>query len=117
VTDEDLWKPIHYASACTGPGPLRILLSHGANLNDLTNRKLTPLHIAAMNGRAENISLILAEKPALNKARDKKKWSAMAYALQLGEIAPILAFLDSKIVKINSTHGENRMTCLHYAAA
>ena len=37
VTDEDLWKPIHYASACTGPGPLKILLKHGANLNDLTN--------------------------------------------------------------------------------
>jgi len=37
VTDEDLWKPIHYASACSGPGPLKILLKNGANLNDLTN--------------------------------------------------------------------------------
>jgi ankyrin repeat protein len=37
VTDEDLWKPIHYASACTGSGPLKVLLKHGANLNDLTN--------------------------------------------------------------------------------
>jgi ankyrin repeat protein len=43
--------------------------------------------------------------------------SAMAYALELGEIEPILAFLDSKAVKINSTHGPDRMTCLHYAAA
>jgi hypothetical protein len=34
-----------------------------------------------MNGRAENISLMLAEKPTLTKARDKKKLSAMAYAL------------------------------------
>lgn len=68
-------------------------------------------------GRAQNIVAILADKPALVKARDKKKLSAMAYALKLGEIEPILAFLDSKLVKINSGHGEDRMTSLHYAAA
>ena len=117
VTDDDMWKPIHYASACTGSGPLKVLLKYGANMNDLTNEKLTPLHIAARAGRPENITLILKEKPALTKARDKKKLSAMAYALELGEIEPILAFLDSNIVKINSTHGVDRMTCLHYAAA
>lgn len=52
VTDEDLWKPIHYAAACSGPGPLKVLLKHGANLSDLTNEKLCPLHIAAKTGRA-----------------------------------------------------------------
>jgi hypothetical protein len=59
------------------------------------------LHIAARTGRAENITLILKEKPTLVKSRDKKKISAMAYALDLGEIEPILAFLNSKAVKIN----------------
>lgn len=73
VTDEHLWKPIHYASACVGSGPIKVLLKKGANLNDLTNEKLTSLHIAAQMGRAENIKVILAEKPGLIKARDKKK--------------------------------------------
>ena len=41
----------------------------------------------------------------------------MAYALDLGEIEPILAFLNSKAVKINQGQGIDRMTCLHYAAA
>ena len=47
VTDDQLWKPIHYAAACVGSGPLKVLVKMGANLSDLTNDKLTPLHIAA----------------------------------------------------------------------
>ena len=41
----------------------------------------------------------------------------MTYALELGKIEPIKAFLDSEAVKINQGQGKDRMTPLAYAAS
>lgn len=46
------YKPIHYAAACSDPGPMQVLLENRANLFDFTNQKETALHIAAINGNA-----------------------------------------------------------------
>ena len=43
--------------------------------------------------------------------------TAFAYALELGEIAPIKAFLDSGVVKINAGQGPDRMAPLSWAAS
>jgi ankyrin repeat protein len=41
----------------------------------------------------------------------------MVYALKLGEIEPIQAFLDSGAVKVGQGQGKDRMQPLHFAAA
>ncbi len=37
VPDSELRRPIHYAAACISPGPLKLLVQAGANLNDVDN--------------------------------------------------------------------------------
>jgi ankyrin repeat protein len=59
VTDNQNWKPLHYAAACEGAGPLKLLLSLGASVFDLNFSKQTALHIAAINGRTDNIKELL----------------------------------------------------------
>jgi len=71
VVDLNGWKPLHYAAACEGPGPLSVLLKAGASIYDLTNMKETALHVAAINGRAKNIAIILEHKPQIAKLRDR----------------------------------------------
>ena len=56
---------------------------------DLNSAKMTPLHLAAKNGRAENITAIINSQRTVFKMRDTWKNTAFAYALELGEIAPI----------------------------
>lgn len=63
---------------------MQVLLEKGANLFDFTQQKETALHIAAINGNAKLIQLILETNPALFKMRDKKNKTAMAYACEFG---------------------------------
>ena len=98
--DNRNYKPIHYAAACSDPGPMQVLLENGANLFDFTNQKETALHIAAINGNAQLIKLILEKDINLFKCRDKSNKTAMAYACDLGQIEPIKAFLDFSTGKI-----------------
>ena len=60
VMDTQLNKPIHFAACCESPGPLELLLTKGGNLFDINTHKRSALHFAAINGRAENIRVILA---------------------------------------------------------
>ena len=89
VQDSHMQKPIHYAACCESSAPLELLISKGASVFDLNSGKMTPLHLAALNGRAENITAILKSQRAVFKLRDHWKITAFAYALELGEIAPI----------------------------
>lgn len=67
IADRSMRRPIHYAAACEGTGPLDFLLSRGIRIDDVDNEGHTPLHIAADAGRAQNVELIL------RKARQEKK--------------------------------------------
>lgn len=95
-------KPIHYAASCTSSAPLELILAKGGNVYDVNNLKLTPLHFAALNGRADNIRVILASQRNVFKARDRRNMTAFTYALERGDIEPIKAFLDSGVVKMNT---------------
>ena len=119
VMDQQNYKPIHYAAACSDPGPMQVLLEKSANLFDFTILKETALHIAAMNGNAKLIKLILETNVSLFKFRDKKNKTAMTYACELGDIESIKAFLDfsSGKIKVNTGQGVERMTPLMYAAS
>ena len=94
-------KPIHYAAANSSSGPLELLVEKGANLFDVSITKLSALHIAAKVGSTECIAAILKLNPRIARLRDRPGLSAFAYALELGDLKPIEAFLDSGVVKIN----------------
>ena len=53
-------KVIHYAAACQGPGPLKLLISKGVDIREGDKLKMTPLMIAAKYGRMENVKLLLS---------------------------------------------------------
>ncbi|XP_073244839.1 poly [ADP-ribose] polymerase tankyrase-like isoform X3 [Porites lutea] len=60
IPDRDGFKPIHYAAACEGPGPLKVLLARGADPNDPGPKGVTPLMIACKYGRDENVKELVA---------------------------------------------------------
>lgn len=93
-------KPIHYAAACEGSGPLELLLTLGANAYDITTNKETALHFAAKAGRPENVKILLENQPKIARLRDRVKLTPMAYACKIGNKETILAFIDSKIIKV-----------------
>ena len=47
IADEILRKPVHYAAACEGPGPLNLLIKMGVDTREGDKSKVTPLMIAA----------------------------------------------------------------------
>jgi ankyrin repeat protein len=47
ITDMQMRKPVHFASACESVEPLKLLIAKGANIIDVDMRKVSPLHIAA----------------------------------------------------------------------
>jgi ankyrin repeat protein len=57
-----------------------------------------------MNARAENVKLILQNSLMTLRHRDRKNKTAFVYALENGDEATILAFLDNSMgkVKINT---------------
>jgi ankyrin repeat protein len=75
------------------------------------------LHFAAKAGRADNIKLLLENQPKTARLRDRDKLTPMAYACKIGKPETILAFLDSKIIKVGQGQGPDRMAPLSWAAA
>ena len=78
VTLEELnpigWSPLHTAAANNYPSTVKILIDHGANINQRSEcNGDTPLHLAASNGYYEVVKVLIdagADKTILN---DKNK--------------------------------------------
>ena len=98
-------------------GPLELLIEKGANVFDIDHFKLSPLHLAALNRRAKNIKVILETQRNTFRLRDRGGMNAFAYALELGDLESIKAFLDAGVAKINVGQGPDRMPPLSWAAA
>jgi ankyrin repeat protein len=64
-------RPIHYAAACSGTGPLNLLIEKGANLADVDMKKVTCLHTAVRAGRPDNVKIILSKNNAIINLRDR----------------------------------------------
>ncbi len=52
-------KPVHYAAAARGTGPLEFLVGSGANLEDIDKKGRTPLMRACRLGRVDNVRYII----------------------------------------------------------
>ena len=116
MTDTEMRRPVHYAAACEGLGPLKLLLEKGANLADIDMKKVTCLHVAAKARRPDNIRFILSKNDALLKLRDKSGKNAMAYACENGDLECIKALLEAGVL-VNAGVGAERMSPLSWLAA
>lgn len=60
ITTETGLHAIHFAAACEGPAPLKLLLSEwSAERRCIGADKRTPLHFAAAAGRTENVKVLM----------------------------------------------------------
>ncbi|XP_022096541.1 serine/threonine-protein phosphatase 6 regulatory ankyrin repeat subunit B-like [Acanthaster planci] len=59
IEDDYGLRPIHYAAACEGSGPLEFLLKRGVNPEEKHKGGVTPLMIASKRGRAQNVEVLL----------------------------------------------------------
>ena len=98
-----------------GPKPLELLIKFGANVSDLDKDK-TPLHYAAIAGRAHNAEIILNAAPQIIKMKDKMGMQAFHYACQNGHLDVVKVFLE-KGIKVGAGAGPSRMTPLSFAAS
>jgi ankyrin repeat protein len=92
--DSDQRRPIHYAAACEGPEPLKLLLSVGANLSEVDHQQKNCLHIASITGRAENIRTILYADPTLVGSKDIIGMTPIGYACKFGHLEAVEVLLE-----------------------
>lgn len=102
----DNWTPIHFASLHGNNFALEILLeSPEIYVNSLTNFKLSALHVATKNNKADSVSLLIKAGIDCN-IQDEDGNTALHYAAELGhkEIVTILLAVE----KINTNLRNNK---------
>ncbi|XP_067142710.1 poly [ADP-ribose] polymerase tankyrase-like isoform X2 [Centruroides vittatus] len=73
LPDKSGWQTIHYAAACKTTATLELLLSRGVQPEDITdNDGNTPLHIACMVGRPQNVELLLVHSSTAYNKKDQE---------------------------------------------
>ncbi|XP_061174017.1 poly [ADP-ribose] polymerase tankyrase-like isoform X2 [Saccostrea echinata] len=105
-------RPVHFAAACQGTGPLELLLKKGATPNDVTRRKVTPLHFACYAGRAENADILIEKAKSMNTDDQlTSKWGEGGVDRPTWEtICPIHIAVqngDMKLLNVLLKHGAN----------
>jgi len=76
---------------------------------------MTPMHMAAITGRADNIKLIAEACPRLINQKDKKGMTPMAYACKYGRTDCVKVLFELKVRPVGC--GIQRMTPLIWASA
>ncbi|CAD5123349.1 DgyrCDS11707 [Dimorphilus gyrociliatus] len=59
ITDDRSTRPIHYAAACEGPGPIELLLNRGSSPDEENCHGMIPLMIATSLGRKEVVEALI----------------------------------------------------------
>ncbi|CAL1296048.1 unnamed protein product [Larinioides sclopetarius] len=101
LSDDNGWRPIHYASVCKSTGPLELLISRSINLEEPESDGNTALQVAALAGRAHNVDLILKH---LIASEHTKKETAITVSLQ-----------DKQCVNAIDKGNKKSFTALHIA--
>ncbi|EGR33749.1 WGR domain protein, partial [Ichthyophthirius multifiliis] len=116
-TPDDLMrKPIHYASACEGPGPLKYLLEKGVDSREADRAKMTTLMIAAQFGRPKNLKILLEIENGCNiQARTREGMRAIHFAAYKGRER--LKKLKNTPIQKKNYYGMDlvfRISCLYW---
>ena len=108
--DEDHWRPLHYAAACTGSGPIKVLLKKGVSLFDTDKQGNTPLHIAAELGNCECLDILCTEvlktdKSALEK-KNRKGYTPIHLAAKRGHSDAVKTLLEKHGPSVGGNKGK-----------
>lgn len=115
VPDEKQRKPVHYAATCQTDGPLRLLISCGVDTREGDQTKTTPLMLACMHNRVDNVKALLENESRANvSAKNRFGYAAIHFAAEAGSKEIIELLIDNN-VDIN-TPGPMRMTPLIIAS-
>ncbi|KAF2105902.1 ankyrin repeat-containing domain protein, partial [Lophiotrema nucula] len=108
--EEDGWSPLYWAAWVGRADTVAYLLANGANPNQPTNTKTTPLHAAADN---TNIMTMLLSKKANIDARDDKGCTPLMWAIRWTNQSGVEILLRREAsIGIVDTEGQ---TALHFA--
>ncbi|XP_015763135.1 PREDICTED: ankyrin-1-like [Acropora digitifera] len=134
IADSEGFKPMHYAAACEGAGPLKILLARGADPNDPGPKGITPLMIACKHGRDEIVKELLTignegvddamedeeeNKPKVSvDIKNKHTKAAIHYAAKNGHLSTIrLLVAGGAQVDLQTGSYRGNVTALMLAAS
>jgi ankyrin repeat protein len=89
------WTPLHYAASAGDVGIMRILLARGAHIDALSDKKLSPLMLAARDGQEAAVRFLLEQgaDPALVSAYG---WNAEQFAQATGKRAIVAMLAAAK---------------------
>jgi len=114
--DINLKKPIHYAAACSGTGPLKYLLEvKNCTADEPDKTKMTPLMVAAKYGRLDNVKLLLERGADLNRKQGTGQDNAFIIAAKNGQVEVVKYLIEKMKVDVNSV-GKDRLSALHHSA-
>ncbi|CAH1779903.1 unnamed protein product [Owenia fusiformis] len=75
LCDMDQRRPIHYAAACEGKGPLELLLNRGVSAEEADKKGYTPLMIAVECDRIQNVHVLMKKAQAAIDEQRKEEES------------------------------------------
>ena len=87
IADFFMRKPIHYAAACEGPEPLKLLISKSVDFREGDRGRMTPLMIACKLGREHNVEVLLShDDGSLLPAKTRDNKTAFHFAVENGHL-------------------------------
>ncbi|XP_041468095.1 poly [ADP-ribose] polymerase tankyrase-like isoform X1 [Lytechinus variegatus] len=108
-------KIIHYAAACTGSGPLELLIQRSAFADDTDNQGNTPLMVAASLNRTQNIEVLVKKLKSDEKGgvfrRNTFGQTPLHYAAENGHNDAVRALLKHGAnLQATLSAGKNKLT-------
>ncbi|XP_044579759.1 uncharacterized protein LOC123261929 [Cotesia glomerata] len=113
VYDPDNYAAINHAAKSGHINILKILLKHNADVNVFTNRKMTPLHFAALHSCVEVVDFLIKNKARLN-VKDINGLTPLHFACIKGKDQIVKLLLNSGASL--DVKDQEHQTPLHLAA-
>ena len=114
VLDEDEWTPLHFTCWMAGNNiGIELLVQHGANVNALTNLKLTPLLLLATSTGSPKLFQYLLDHGAKPEISDSDGWTCLHHAAQNRNLELCSILLGCTTVDINAKDKDGE-TPLHW---
>lgn len=110
--DNNGFSALHYACAKGTRDIIKMLITHGADVNLTSNRGITPLHLAVKTGNKEIIKMLVNEGADIN-ATDNSGESVIIYGIKAGKTDAV-RFMKELGADITIADNEGR-TAVNYA--
>ncbi|KAJ3172436.1 hypothetical protein HDU88_005760 [Geranomyces variabilis] len=107
---------VHFAAGARTPAALAYLLEEGADASKDAKGRVTPLLLAAMYGREQNIQLIMSAGCHADHTLMKNKARAIHFASQYGQLEAVKVLAEAG-AELDAKATKEKLAPLHLAAA